>query len=239
MEPRAVRRNRRLSGPPRNYGGIRPPMHPAPRRCSSVKYSRYSPSSRLAGRAPRRPRCVAVITRRTTEWTVAADPHVETPNSWKQVLPIPRDGAFGIRGNLPNRRHQEGRVPPPGVIAPALVARREDLFEIGLCRTRETKSRHPVSGLAEMAPRRDVSHNPSVPVHRSARTRRVRAHRCRLEVGREAPSASAHPRVGAAAGRAKRPARPRSHSGHSPAWTTFSTKASCSGVRLIFRVGTG
>ena len=33
----------------------RPPMHPASLRCSSVKYSRYSPSSRLAIRAPRRP----------------------------------------------------------------------------------------------------------------------------------------------------------------------------------------
>jgi hypothetical protein len=36
-----------------NTGGIRPPMHPAPLRCSSVKYSRYSPSSRLAGRGGR------------------------------------------------------------------------------------------------------------------------------------------------------------------------------------------
>src|ERR1700730_7963418 len=38
---------RRLSGPFQNYAGIRPPMHPAPRRCSSVTYSRYAPSSRL------------------------------------------------------------------------------------------------------------------------------------------------------------------------------------------------
>ena len=44
-----------------NHAGIRPPMHPLPRRCSSVEYSRYAPSSRLAGRAPRRPRCLAVI----------------------------------------------------------------------------------------------------------------------------------------------------------------------------------
>ena len=36
-------------------------MHPVPRRCSSVTYSRYSPFSRLAGRAPRRPRCLAMI----------------------------------------------------------------------------------------------------------------------------------------------------------------------------------
>ena len=37
--------------------GIRPSLHPGSLRCSSVKYSRYSPSSRLASRAPRRPRC--------------------------------------------------------------------------------------------------------------------------------------------------------------------------------------
>jgi outer membrane protein len=46
-----------LSGPVHEYGRIRPPMHPGPRRCSSVEYARYAPSSRLAGRAPRRPRC--------------------------------------------------------------------------------------------------------------------------------------------------------------------------------------
>jgi hypothetical protein len=50
-----------LSGPPPDYGCIRPPLHPARLRCSSLKYSRYSRSSRLAGRAHRRPRCVAVI----------------------------------------------------------------------------------------------------------------------------------------------------------------------------------
>ena len=32
-----------------------PPMHPAGRRCSSLTYARYARSSRLAGRAPRRP----------------------------------------------------------------------------------------------------------------------------------------------------------------------------------------
>ena len=37
-----------------------------PQRCSSVEYARYCPSSRVAGRAPRRPRCLAAITRRTT-----------------------------------------------------------------------------------------------------------------------------------------------------------------------------
>ena len=31
------------------------PMHPVPRRYSSLAYSRYAPSSRLAGRASRRP----------------------------------------------------------------------------------------------------------------------------------------------------------------------------------------
>ena len=32
-----------------------PPMHPAGLRCSSLTYARYARSSRLAGRAPRRP----------------------------------------------------------------------------------------------------------------------------------------------------------------------------------------
>ncbi len=38
---------------------IRPAMHPACLRCSSVTYSRYFPSSRLLGRAPHRSRCNA------------------------------------------------------------------------------------------------------------------------------------------------------------------------------------
>src|SRR5712664_2426323 len=33
------------------------PMHPAGLRCSSLAYARYARSSRLAGRAPRRPEC--------------------------------------------------------------------------------------------------------------------------------------------------------------------------------------
>ena len=61
---------RHLSGPFHNYGGIGPPMHPtqsgAGRGISGVAYSRYCPSSRLAGRAPRRPRCLTVIVKRTT-----------------------------------------------------------------------------------------------------------------------------------------------------------------------------
>src|SRR5688572_1471681 len=36
---------------------IRPALHPGARRCSSVAYARYAPSSRLARRAHRRPRC--------------------------------------------------------------------------------------------------------------------------------------------------------------------------------------
>ncbi len=45
---------------------IRPAMHPGWRRCSSLKYSRYSWSSRLASRAPRRPRCNNELRRRDT-----------------------------------------------------------------------------------------------------------------------------------------------------------------------------
>ncbi len=39
-------------------------MPPTPRRCSSVEYSRYSPSSSLAGWAPRRSRCHAGLSPR-------------------------------------------------------------------------------------------------------------------------------------------------------------------------------
>jgi hypothetical protein len=38
-----------------NYSDIRLAMHPASLRCSSVKYTRHSPSLRLAIRAPRHP----------------------------------------------------------------------------------------------------------------------------------------------------------------------------------------
>jgi hypothetical protein len=46
--------------------GIRPPLHPGRLRCSSLTYAQYSRSSRLAGRAHRRPRCVQLFVRRHT-----------------------------------------------------------------------------------------------------------------------------------------------------------------------------
>ena len=56
-EPERRTSNHELCGPIANCLGIRSPMHPAWLRCSSLAYSRYAPSSRLAMRAPRRPRC--------------------------------------------------------------------------------------------------------------------------------------------------------------------------------------
>jgi hypothetical protein len=74
------RRDPELSADFHKYGGIRPSMHPASLRCSSVKYSRYAPSSRLARRAgpptrqarwgpraPRRPLCVTVFMKGSTK----------------------------------------------------------------------------------------------------------------------------------------------------------------------------
>jgi hypothetical protein len=56
-----------LGGSMRKDSGLRPPIHPGWLRCSSVAYVfKYAPSSRLALRAPRRPRCVAVCMHRTT-----------------------------------------------------------------------------------------------------------------------------------------------------------------------------
>src|ERR1043166_1374445 len=46
-----------LSVESQKFVGIRPAMHPGWLRCSSFEYSRYAHSSRLAIRAPRRPRC--------------------------------------------------------------------------------------------------------------------------------------------------------------------------------------
>ena len=54
-----------LSSPRRNAHGIRRAIHPAARRCSSVEYSRYSPSSRLDRRASRPSRCDAGVSPRT------------------------------------------------------------------------------------------------------------------------------------------------------------------------------
>ena len=48
------------------FVGIRPARHPAWLRCSSFEYSRYAHSSRLAIRAPRRPRCNNELLRRDT-----------------------------------------------------------------------------------------------------------------------------------------------------------------------------
>src|SRR5262245_9659297 len=48
---------RMVSVASQKFVGIRPAMHPGWLRCSSFEYSRYAHSSRLAIRAPRRPRC--------------------------------------------------------------------------------------------------------------------------------------------------------------------------------------
>jgi len=72
----------------------RPPMHPVPRRCSSVKYSRYSPSSRLAGRAPRRPRCDNELPRRDTRTHLIS---VRSVRLWQAVEEIAPEVARTFR----------------------------------------------------------------------------------------------------------------------------------------------
>src|SRR6185436_13677876 len=52
-------------------------MHPASPRCSSLKYSRYSQSSRLAIRAPRPSRCDAGVPPRAASPHTASEPAVE------------------------------------------------------------------------------------------------------------------------------------------------------------------
>lgn len=48
------------------------PMHPAPRRCSSVEYTRYSPSSRLAGSGASTPRTATAIASRVLTQPIVA-----------------------------------------------------------------------------------------------------------------------------------------------------------------------
>ena len=103
-------RRARLSGHGHDYGGIRPPMHPTPRRCPSVEYSRYALSSRLAGRAPRRPRCVALIVSGTTQaapWAgsagaAAGRPSPETSGSLIVTI-VPAPGSLSIDSRPPCR----------------------------------------------------------------------------------------------------------------------------------------
>jgi hypothetical protein len=94
-----------------NGDGIRPAMHPGWRRCSSFKYSRYSQSSRLASRAPRRPRCCAPIYEMgsrvhrsgTNRGTIATWKFIAPP-VWfpgKTVMPCTVDGGRVIK--LPAR----------------------------------------------------------------------------------------------------------------------------------------
>ena len=51
--------------------GIRPAMHPRWRRCSSLNYTRYSQSSRLAIGAPRRSRCSPGLSPRAVRLVLA------------------------------------------------------------------------------------------------------------------------------------------------------------------------
>jgi hypothetical protein len=91
-----------LSGPPRHYGGIRPPPHPARLRCSSkilpvssaVAACRPGAPPRQRGWAlgtlVRRPRCVTAITRRTTKGSptqtrVDARASLPYPISWLEA----------------------------------------------------------------------------------------------------------------------------------------------------------
>src|SRR5712691_6114055 len=64
LYPGRTRGFARASSPWRNSGCIRPALHPAWLRCSSLKYFRYSRSSRLASRAHHRPRCDAGLSPR-------------------------------------------------------------------------------------------------------------------------------------------------------------------------------
>jgi len=60
----SLRRHVCPSSPWWKSGCIRRAMHPRRLRCSSLKYSRYSRSSRLAGGAPRPSRCDARLSPR-------------------------------------------------------------------------------------------------------------------------------------------------------------------------------
>jgi hypothetical protein len=74
--------------------------------------------------------------------TSAGMPHVDTTNPRSHVASIPRERAVRVGGELFQRVKQECLVPLPRVDAPSLGTHREDVREIGRCRSRETKSRH-------------------------------------------------------------------------------------------------
>ena len=99
-------------------------MHPAWRRCSSVAYSRYSPSSRLASRAPRRPRCDNELRRLDTSDRMdgrggVADDEQREPRRGATGGTNLRDVRRPACGNdeSPHRggRHPSGRRPSSGV----------------------------------------------------------------------------------------------------------------------------
>ena len=74
--------------------------------------------------------------------------HVEASNTWPHVAPVPRQSSLRIGSDLLDRVEQKCFVSEPRINAPSLGADRENAREIGLCRSREAKSRHLVSAAA-------------------------------------------------------------------------------------------
>ena len=98
-------------------------MHPRWRRCSSLKYSRYSRSSRLASGAPRPSRCDARLSPRAAGHpSELAPPHCTRGNrpqkgSWQRtrVQTWPQRSGFDTRcsrfGSWGGRRARPGQTP--------------------------------------------------------------------------------------------------------------------------------
>ena len=102
-------------------------MHPAPRRYSSVEYSRVAPSSRLAGQASRRSRCEAGLSPRAVRPT-GLPPRVERRRNKR---PSTADG-------LRERRGSRRESPPP-------VGLHQQPKRVGVrCAGRPEKRTHPV-----------------------------------------------------------------------------------------------
>jgi hypothetical protein len=101
---------------------------------------------------------------------------VKAPDTRQELLTTLRYWTLGIGRNLSQSRNQLAGVPSPGVIAPALGARREDLVEIRLRRAREPKSRH--ASAAAPAPSCDETRHvgvevPLVDLHKLATLERI------------------------------------------------------------------
>jgi hypothetical protein len=101
-------------------------MHPAGLRCSSLTYARYARSSRLAGRAPRRPEMAHLF----PDGPLSDAGRAKGPD-WRTLRFAPIDDlAIGERSRLPARRDESLGLLVE-IIEPVTIGARIGLLVIG------------------------------------------------------------------------------------------------------------